>query len=359
MKKLTRSAALALSGALLLAAVSFAAEEAAPLSIRKQGLFSAGGVVLRTPGVFDPVHGQFKPEGQSHHADHANVFFQIPAAGSARPMVFLHGYGQSRMGWQTTPDGREGWSDLFLRKGYSVYLVDQPRRGEAGQTSKASEVPTLTQDQAWYTQFRIGLWPDAYEGSQFPHDEESLNQFFRQMTPNTGDFDQQVIADALVQVFERCGDGVLVTHSQGGRPGWDIAIASDKVRAVVAIEPGGGFPFPEGEVPEPIPTGYAPVKNFPVSEEVFAKLIDQPIVFYFGDYIPDEPVEMPSRDYWRGVLQMAYKFAETVNAHGGDCTVVHLPKIGIAGNEHFLFQDKNNAQIADHVAEWLRSRGLD
>ena len=56
---------------------------------------------------------------------------------------------------------------------------------------------------------------------------------------------------------------------------------------------------------------------------------------------------------------MAYKFAETVNAHGGDCTVVHLPKIGIAGNEHFLFQDKNNAQIADHVAEWLRSRGLD
>ncbi|MDY2649174.1 MAG: hypothetical protein SOV63_10270 [Pyramidobacter porci] len=60
------------------------------------------------PASSTPVHGQFKPEGQSHHADHANVFFQIPAAGSARPMVFLHGYGQSRMGWQTTPDGREG-----------------------------------------------------------------------------------------------------------------------------------------------------------------------------------------------------------------------------------------------------------
>ena len=92
-------------------------------------------------------------------------------------MVFLHGYGQSRMGWMTTPDGRPGWSDIFLRKGYGGYLVDQPRRGEAGQTSKAAEISTLTQDQNWYTQFRIGLWPKTYEGSQFPDDPESLNQF--------------------------------------------------------------------------------------------------------------------------------------------------------------------------------------
>lgn len=25
--------------------------------------------------------------------------------------------------WMTTPDGREGWSDLFLRKGHSVWRV--------------------------------------------------------------------------------------------------------------------------------------------------------------------------------------------------------------------------------------------
>lgn len=42
-------------------------------------------------------------------------------------MVFLHGYGQSRMGWMTTPDGREGWSDMFLRKGHSVFLIDDER----------------------------------------------------------------------------------------------------------------------------------------------------------------------------------------------------------------------------------------
>lgn len=41
-------------------------------------------------------------------------------------MVFLHGYGQSRMSWMTTPDGREGWATSFLRKGHSIFLVDQP-----------------------------------------------------------------------------------------------------------------------------------------------------------------------------------------------------------------------------------------
>ena len=343
-------------GAVLFAAGAFAAE---PLSIARQGFFSAGGVTLSTPGTFDPIHGQFKPEGQTHHADHAHVFYQVPANGSARPIVFLHGFGQSFAGWQSTPDGREGWSDLFLRKGYSVYLVDQPRRRHAGQTSVASPVPTGTQDQGWYTQFRIGLWPNAYEGSQFPHDEQSLDQFFRQMTPNTGDFDMKVITAAMAAVFEKTGPGVLVAHSQGGRPAWDIALASDNVRAIVAVEPGGGFPFPEGEVPEAISTNFAPVKNTPVPLETFKKLVSRPIIFYFGDYIPDEPVEIPSRDYWRGVMQMAYRFAEAANRHGGDCTVVHLPKIGMFGNDHFIFQDKNNAEVADHLAAWLKSKGLD
>ena len=335
-----------------------ASAEREVLTIKEQGIFSAGGVVTSTDGTFDPVKGQMNPVGQTHHADHANVLYQIPANHNGRSMVFLHGSGQSRMGWMTTPDGREGWSDIFLRKGYSVYLVDQPRRGEAGQTTKAAEISTATQDLNWYTQFRIGLWPDVYEGSQFPNDPESLNQFFRQMTPNTGDFDQKVITDAFVAIFDRIGDGILVTHSQGGRPGWPIAIASDKVKAVIAIEPGGGFPFPEGEVPDEIPTLYRPVANQTLSKEDFAKLIDQPIIFYFGDYIPDEPSELPAKDYWRGVKQMAYKFAEVVNKHGGDCTVVDLPKEGFKGNDHFIFQDKNNAQIAEHVANWLKSKGL-
>ena len=103
-------------------------------------------------------------------------------------LVFLHGSGQSRVCWQTTADGREGFDTLFMRKGYGVYLIDQPGRGEAGQTANPVEVSGETQDQNWYTQFRIGLYPERYEGSQFPEGEEALDQFFRQMTPNTGNY---------------------------------------------------------------------------------------------------------------------------------------------------------------------------
>ena len=94
------------------------------------------------------------------------------------------------MGWMTTPDGREGWSDMFLRKGHSVFLIDEPHRGEAGATSVSGDISTKTLDQRWYTQFRIGRWENGQsvvnEGSQFPNDENSIDQFFRQMTPDTG-----------------------------------------------------------------------------------------------------------------------------------------------------------------------------
>ena len=106
------------------------------LSIKKQGMFSAGGSVLHSEGTFDVSNYYNSREGSTLHVDHANVFYQIPESETGLPMVFLHGYGQSRMGWMTTPDGREGWSDIFLRKGHSVFLIDQPRRGEAGQTSQ-------------------------------------------------------------------------------------------------------------------------------------------------------------------------------------------------------------------------------
>ena len=256
------------------------------LIIAKQGMFSAGGTVLKTEGVFNS-EDQFEETGagQTSHADHANVFYQIPAEETGLPIVFLHGYGQSRMGWMTTPDGREGWSNLFLRKGHSVYLIDQPRRGEAGQTSVSGIISEKTLDQRWYVNFRMGRWENdkavLNKNSQFPDDEYSIDQFFRQMTPDTGDFNQKVVADAMVKVFEKSGNGVLVTHSAGGGPGWDTAIASDKVKGVIALEP-GTFPFPKGKLPEvEKTTSPFPAKGYEVSDAEFKKLTKIPIVVYF------------------------------------------------------------------------------
>ena len=298
------------------------------------------------------------PEGQIRHSDHANVFYQVPAGGNGHSLLFLHGYGQSKMGWMGTPDGRPGFSDLFLGKGYGVYLVDQPRRGAAGQSSVPAMLTAAPDDLTWFTQFRMGLWPNFMPGLKFPQDDRSLDQFFRQMTPDTGDFDVAVITSALVAALDESGPATLVTHSQGGIPGWFIAIASENVESVIAVEP-GTFVFPTGELPEVIPTRYPmPVQGIEVPLEQFRQLIAKPIAIYFGDNIPAEPSEVPAWDFWRGVLELAHAFAAVVNAHGGDATVFHLPAEGIEGNEHFMFQDLNNDEIADHMGRWLASKGL-
>ena len=196
-------------------------ETSGALVIAEQGIFSAGGTTIVSDGEFDPENQwEETGAGQTAHVDHANVLYQIPEEETGLPMVFLHGYGQSRMGWMTTPDGREGWSDMFLRKGHSVFLIDEPHRGEAGATSVSGDISTKTLDQRWYTQFRIGRWENGQsvvnEGSQFPNDENSIDQFFRQMTPDTGmtsdmggDFDNETVAAVSVLLPPVCRIKIL------------------------------------------------------------------------------------------------------------------------------------------------------
>ena len=66
-------------------------------------------------------------------------------------------------------------------------------------------------------------------------------------------------------------------------------------------------------------------------------------------------VKMPMAGLGTFLLSPAcYDFAEAYNAQGGNCTVVDLPKEGITGNDHFMFQDLNNDVIADHIENWIQ-----
>jgi len=323
------------------------------LYIQEQGNFSAGGTVVTSDGTYDPMQPWMVAQGgQTRHGDHADVLYQIPVDSNDHPMVFLHGYGQSRRSWQMTSDGREGFSDIFLRDGYSVYLVDQPGRGEAAQVTGAGQISAAPDDQTWYTQFRIGLWPDFNEGVQFPQDAESLDQFFRMMVPDTGTTaERNATVTAMSAIFDRIDGGILFTHSASGMTGWQTVIANNKVEAVVAIEP-GGFAFPLD------PNADASQSYGRVPMEDFMKLTQIPIIVYYGDYIPADQTDVPSQEFWRRSLASARQWADLVNSYGGDVTVVHLPEIGIQGNTHFIMSDLNNKVVANHITDWLITKDL-
>src|SRR3954462_5778101 len=132
--------------ALLIAAVGSVPAQAPketkfkPFVVAEQGSFMAGGTVLTNPGTFDPI--ALAPDGQTVRGDHAYVQYQIPPDARKLPLVFWHGGGQFSKTWETTPDGREGFQNIFLRRGFAVYNLDQPRRGRAGRSlANASITP--------------------------------------------------------------------------------------------------------------------------------------------------------------------------------------------------------------------------
>ena len=328
-----------------------------PLVIQEQGSFAVGGTVISNPGTYDAINRS--PAGQTLHGDHAYVFYQVPVRARRLPLVLWHGIGQFSKTWETTPDGREGFQNIFLRRGFPVYVIDQPRRGRAGRSTLPATITPTPDEQDWFGIFRLGIWPDFFPGVQFSRDPEALNQYFRQITPDTGPLDPTLNSDAVSALFKKIGPGILVTHSHAGGMGWRGAAKSSNVRAIVSYEPGSGFIFPEGEVPPSMPSAGGALQAVSVPLSEFMALTKIPIIIFYGDNIPAQPTANPGQDGWRVRMAMARLWADLVNRRGGDVTVVHLPEIGVRGNTHFPMSDVNNLEIADLLSKFLKEKGLD
>lgn len=168
------------------------------------------------------------------------------------------------------------------------------------------------------------------------------------MTPDTGmssdmgaDFDNATVAAAVAatvdEVYARTDqDAILVTHSQGSGPGWTVA-------ASPTISPPSS-PSSRAGRPErtPTTTGPSPTAGYRWS---------------CTSAITSTTATLPSRrrGAWQGMRQTCYDFEAAYTAEGGNCTVVDLPKEGITGNDHFMFQDLNNDVVAAHVEGWIRA----
>jgi hypothetical protein len=250
-----------------------------------------------------------------------------------------HGGGLTGVTYETTPDGREGWLNYFLRKGWSVYNSDAVERGRAGWAQYPdifkSEPVFLTTANP-FERFRIGDGPNSYDpdpakrklmpGSQFPN--EAYENFVKQGVPRWTTNDDATVA-AYIAEIDRVGPCIILFHSQAGTFGFKVAQARpDKVKALIAIEPAG--------VGDPAKVDV--LKNIPT-------------LFVYGDYI-----ERDSR--WPKIRATGIAFADAMKAAGGSVDVVDLPKAGIQGNSHLMMMDKNNTEVAGLIQNWLEGKSL-
>jgi hypothetical protein len=324
-------------------------QKSTPLTIKDQGSFAFGGVVLKDA------------TGNTFHGDHGYARYQIPTGARKYPMVMWHGGGQFSKSWETTPDGREGYQNIFLRRGFSTYIIDQPRRGGAGKTTIGRTIPDGTPNEASsFTIFRLGRWdppatPQYFPGVQFSKNPEALNQYLRQITVDTGpDTLLEVGPNAVAELLNKTGPAILLTHSMSGLPGWFTATKNKNVKAIVAYEP-VRFVFPDRV---PATKGFFPSVAIPRAE--FLKLTKMPIQIVFGDNL-DKCCEGTSvgPNYWANAAYDAKLMVDAINALGGQAEVLHLPRVGIKGNTHFPFSDLNSNQVADNLSAWLKKKRLD
>jgi hypothetical protein len=270
--------------------------------------------------------------------DQVYVRYQQPmhARGS---ITLIHGCCLTGKTWETTPDGRMGWDEYFVRKGFTTYVIDQAWRGRSASNisaintvksgkAGADQLPVVFaagQEGAWAI-FRFGAkYPEVFPGMKFPLEAQA--EFWKQMVPDYLNSlpTPNPTVPALSQLAQKVGGTVLMSHSQSGiYPFQTAALDTKGIRAIVSIEP-GACPAAAGDV-----TPYTKM----------------PVLVLFGDYVDLSP-------RWAPRLKACREFVAATNKAGGKAELMLLPEMGIPGNSHMLMQDSNSHQIADLMVAWI------
>ena len=329
---------LALGAAAQAAPKSAKAALSGPLVIAKQGSFFVGGRDVTSDSI--SFASAFGTSGVIT-VDQIYVRYQTPVgAGRTPKVVLIHGCCLTGMTWETTPDGRMGWDEYFVRRGYPTYVIDQSWRGRSAADpsminaahqgkvaiDKIPQVASSGHETSWVN-FRIGpAMGKTYPGVQYP--TEAAAEFFKQMVPDEANSlpTPNPTVPNLALLSQKLEHTVLISHSQSGIYPFQVEqISTQGIVGIVSIEP-GACPDAKGDL-----APYASV----------------PTLVVFGDF-----VDLNER--WKTRLVTCREFVARLNAAGGHAQMLVLPEAGIMGNTHMMMQDKNNLQVADALIAWIR-----
>jgi pimeloyl-ACP methyl ester carboxylesterase len=318
-----------------------------PLLLESRGSFIVGGEsVPQTPTQLSYFTDQLPETGGHVTVNQMYVEYMVPMADDGVPVVMLHGATLSGKSYDTTPDGRMGWFEYFVRQGHPVYVPDQVSRGRSGfdigtyNEVRAGEQPRSALPNYWrfsdelaWTQFRFGpSFGTPFADEQFP--VEAAGQFSAQAIPdlNYGLPTPDPNIAATVNLAAQLDGAVLMGHSQTGMLPVSAMLADPtNIEGLILVEPGG-----------------CGADAF--TDEQIATLATVPILAVFGDHLDVVTGTVVS---WRAAYDDCQAFIERVNAAGGAAEMLYPPDLGIRGNSHMIMMDKNNLQIANLILRWI------
>ena len=318
-----------------------------PLVLKAQGSFFVGGEKAEQTQV---ELGNLGPGGHIT-VNQMYVRYMVPQGGDGNvPVVMVHGATLTGKSWETTPDGRMGWDEYFVRKGHPVYVPDQVGRGRSGFNQavfndvRAGSVPAASQpswlrfsDEGVWPNFRFGLKPgEPFSDSQFP--VTAVDELAKQGVPDVslgGLPTPNPNFKALSDLAGQLSGAVLMGHSQSGSFPLEAALLNAAAtRGLVLVEP--------GRCP-----AYRP--------EQIATLVKVPILVVFGDH-RDNPTGLPTLPTWQARFEACQALIARLRGAGGQAEMLNPPDRGIRGNSHMIMQDKNHLQIADLILQWIDER---
>jgi pimeloyl-ACP methyl ester carboxylesterase len=305
-------------------------------------------------------------------------------------IVFLHGAGQTGTDWLQTPDGRAGWAYYFINQGYVVYMVDYPARGRSAYVPDVDGPLTIRTapqlEKIWTDLTELGDWPQAKKYSQWPSDDPNkgkmgdpvFDSFAKtQVQFLQGASQDKLNLDAHIALLEKIGTPViLITHSQGGLFGWQVADARPKlVKAIITAEPAGP-PIQNVDTAKQVYTGkgllvwgvtslpvhYDPPINDPSELQVeLEPKSDGPGLV--PCWLQKEPAHKLVNLQGIPVLEVSGEAsyhrvfdscdAKWLNQAGVKTDYVKLEDVGLPGNAHEMMLEKNSDGMAAFFESWI------
>ncbi|PWI66724.1 hypothetical protein PCL_04862 [Purpureocillium lilacinum] len=337
------------------------------------------------------VGGGYADDGAGGHVLRDQMYVERlqPVGGVTQdtPLVLIHGQAQTGTNYLDKPDGGCGWATRFLEQGFDVYIVDQTFRGRsAWQPGHGAASPSTYSAETIQQRFtavrRYMLWPQAGHHTQWPGNgsmgDPVFDAFYSSNVQFISDavYQQTAVQAAGAALLDRIGrPTVLIGHSQGGLMPLVIADARPALtKGLVLLEPTGP-PFREAVFSTKparkwgltdIPLVYSPAVNDPASDlkqEVFPSSGNNrtDCILQAESPPPRQLVNLAQKPILvltsEASYHAPYDYCTARYLEQAGCSNtrhIELGDIGIHGNSHMFFMERNSDEIQHVVKSWVR-----